>query len=298
MKNAKCSCSLATKYLRSINSNDNLKGIQILKVLVQRSDKYAAYILGYYYECGCFVRKNIKCAIGYYNKAAILGYNAAAVALADIYIDRSDAEKAIYWLKISASHGDSWAHYMLGLFYQQGTFVRKNIKQARLWYERAVLLNYDSAQLNLGIILQNNLRATEQDKRRAILLFRKAARQGNVKALYFLGISLANGCGVRTNNRKALYYLSRAAKQGHAKSACLIGYRYFYGIGIKINQSRAVYWYRIAAKGGDVIALYNLGLCYLNGDGVVKSKRWAKFWLIRAAKMGHGTAKKLIKECN
>src|SRR5512143_2436772 len=61
--------------------------------------------------------------------------------------------RAIPWLRRATARGEAWAAYHLGLIYDHGLGVRRNRGIAARWYEQAADDGYDSAQLNLGIIL-------------------------------------------------------------------------------------------------------------------------------------------------
>lgn len=69
-------------------------------------------------------------------------------------------------------------------------------------------------------------------------------------------------------NEEAFEYYLKAAKQGDAKTQYNLGVSYFYGV--EKDLLEAVKWYRKAAVQGYVDAQYNLGDCYHNSDGVEK----------------------------
>lgn len=54
-------------------------------------------------------------------------------------------EKAFYWTKRAAEHGDWDAQYNLGTFYEEGTGVPRDLEQARSWYIAAARQGQDEA---------------------------------------------------------------------------------------------------------------------------------------------------------
>jgi TPR repeat protein len=63
---------------------------------------------------------------------------------------------------------------------------------------------------------------TKQDLRKGIEWMRKAARKGDAKAQYNLGMAYLDGEGVRVNRRNARVWFDKAAKQGHKKAITAI----------------------------------------------------------------------------
>jgi len=126
--------------------------------------------------------------------------------------------RAVPWLQRLAKTRDAWAEYHLGLIYDHGLGVHRNIRVARGWYEKSSASGYASAQLNLGVLLAN-LPGAKRDLNRAIKLYRLAAAQGRKKAAYNLGLYYARGRGVRRSPALARLWLSRAGLKNPARAA-------------------------------------------------------------------------------
>ena len=84
--------------------------------------------------------------------------------------------------------------------------------------------------------------------RKAVRWFAKAAKQGNVEAMYWLGECYADLYGVRNNDRKAFLWFKRAAKRGHEEAMWNLGLFYQKGIGVKKNLDLAAEWYDKAGR--------------------------------------------------
>lgn len=68
--------------------------------------------------------------------------------LADYYLDYGNKKgyrSAIPWLKKASELGDPWAQYELGLAYQEGLGVSKNIRQAMQYYNMSAEQGFDGA---------------------------------------------------------------------------------------------------------------------------------------------------------
>ena len=62
----------------------------------------------------------------------------------DISIEK-DLEKALYWTRRAAEHGDRDGQYNLAEFYEDAIGVERDIEQAKHWYRLAALQNNDLA---------------------------------------------------------------------------------------------------------------------------------------------------------
>ena len=56
-----------------------------------------------------------------------------------------DLEKAFYWTRRAAEHGDRDGQFNLGCFYEEGTALARSMEQAALWYQRAARQGHTEA---------------------------------------------------------------------------------------------------------------------------------------------------------
>lgn len=147
-----------------------------------------------------------------------------------------------------AEAGDAKARYDLGLMFQQGLGVEKDLKQARL-------------------------------------LFEAAARQGDADAQYQLGFIYYQGEGVFRSNKDALHWWSLAAAQHHPRAQYNLGILYAYGIGCQIDHARALELWRAAAAQGYRDAIEAMIRVHQNGEfGAEKSAEKVAYWQSRLRK--------------
>ena len=110
--------------------------------------------------------------------------------------------------------GNSVAQCMLGLMYQDGNGISKDLKEAFYWIE-------------------------------------KSASQGLRDCQYQLGIYYEQGWGVYKNLSLAFYWIEKAAKQGLLDAQLELGSMYLMGYGVTKNIEQAYYWIKKAADGGN-----------------------------------------------
>ncbi len=182
--------------------------------------------------------------------------------------------------------------FNLGLHYEQGKGVDKNMTEAVKWYRKAAEQGYVKAQYNLAVCYYNGAGVTK-DMAKAVEWYQKAAEQGFAEAQYRLGVCYANGYGVAKDMVKAVEWYQKAAEQGFAEAQYRLGVCYQNGDGI----IEAIEWYQKAAEQGFAEAQYRLGVCYQNGDGVDKNIIEAIEWYQKAAEQGFAEAQYRLGVC-
>src|SRR6476620_9841585 len=122
---------------------------------------------------------------------------------------RADYAAAVSIWRPLAERGDADAQFNLGQAYRLGRGVTINLGAAQTWFERAATSGHLDAQTTLGLLLFQNGNQSE-----GIKWLRKAAEQGEPRALLVYGTALYNGDGVTQDRMLGYAYVSRAAQQG------------------------------------------------------------------------------------
>ena len=122
---------------------------------------------------------------------------------------RADYAGAIAIWRPLAEKGDADAQFNLGQAYRLGKGVPLNLGAAQTWFERAATSGHLDAQTTLGLLLFQNGNQSE-----GIKWLRKAAEQGEPRALLVYGTALYNGDGVTQDRMLGYAYVSRAAALG------------------------------------------------------------------------------------
>jgi len=116
------------------------------------------------------------------------------------------------------------------------------------------------------------------DYAQALERFSTAARAGDARAQYKLGMMYQGGYGAARHYGWALVWYLKAARQGHLLAKRSMGLLQEKGLGLSQNYERAAYWYRKAAEEGDVFSQNELGGLYAQGLGVQRSLVLAYRW--------------------
>jgi TPR repeat protein len=95
------------------------------------------------------------------------------------------------------------------------------------------------------------------------------------------------GCGVKKDVKRAFVLYKLAAEQGDAFAQFNLGFMYHHGYGTKPDDKRAIELYTLSAEQGLARAQSNLGNMYASGQGVEQSFTTAKEWFEKAAAQEH-----------
>lgn len=122
---------------------------------------------------------------------------------------RADYSAAVAIWKPLASAGDSDAQFNLGQAYRLGRGVPLDLGAAQMWFQRAANSGHLDAETTLGLLLFENGSHAE-----GLKWLRRAADQGEPRALLVYGTALYNGDGVPQDKELGYAFISRAAGQG------------------------------------------------------------------------------------
>jgi hypothetical protein len=146
--------------------------------------------------------------------AALIAFAAAPLSAQSVKsgIDawqRADYAGAVAIWRPLAEAGDADAQFNIGQAYRLGKGVPLNLGAAQTWFERAAASGHLDAQTTLGLLLFQN-----GNQQEGIKWLKKAAEQGEPRALLVYGTALYNGDGVTQDRMLGYAYVSRAAAQG------------------------------------------------------------------------------------
>jgi cell division septation protein DedD len=122
---------------------------------------------------------------------------------------RADYSGAVAIWRPLAEKGDADAEFNLGQAYRLGRGVSTNLAAAKTWFERAANRGHVDAQTTLGLLLFQN-----GDQGEGLKWLRKAADQGEPRALLVYGTALVNGDNLTQDPVLGYAFVSRAAAQG------------------------------------------------------------------------------------
>jgi TPR repeat protein len=166
-----------------------------------------------------------------------------------------------------------------------GKGVITTLEQKVVIYQKAAEEGDATAQSKLGVMYMTG-EGVEINFEQAAVLFRRAAEQGNPRAQFNLGQCYLKGKGIKQDTDQALVWYRKSANQGNARAQATMGHMYAMGIGVNKSLELAFDWFRKAAELGNAMAQVSLGFMYENGKGIEKSTELAAQWYREAAERG------------
>lgn len=138
----------------------------------------------------------------------------------------SHKEKAVFILRNAAESGNANAQFTLGeLYYSRGAFECQDFsyRDATDFYTCLSWSNH--INLNSGEYIINNISEDigKEYLRKGAYWFSKAANQGHVRALFYLGVCYNKGCGVKSNLLKGEVLIKKAAVLGEPNAQLFYG---------------------------------------------------------------------------
>lgn len=186
----------------------------------------------------------------------------------------------------SSMLGNAKALYNLGMCYETGNGVEKDLQQAVKYYTLASEANHPQAIYNLGLVYLEGSGGVPKDERLGLEMLHKASDQGLLEAQRYLGVFYTNEA--QENWERAVYYFKLAAKQKDRESQYYLGLCYEEGCGVQENTCIAANYYKLAAEQGHEEAQYRLALFHLHGlGGLPVNTRNGIELLQAAAEQGH-----------
>lgn len=157
--------------------------------------------------CSAFVFKNPVGLIAHQN--------------ANGYYDKKDYKSAFINYKKAARLGIPEAQYYLANMYLEGKGSRKNKSEAIMWLQKSVHGGFAPAQVSMGLRYQFGS-GVLKDLPKAYNLFLRAAKADNPEGQYFLAFLIATGKGTAKNSKKALKWYRIAKSNGFPVPSSLL----------------------------------------------------------------------------
>ncbi len=111
--------------------------------------------------------------------------------------ERGDYATALQLSRLLAEQGSADGQVFLGVMYEYGQGVPKDLSEAVAWYRKAAEQGNASGQVSLGVMYLSgqgvSKDAAEKDAAEAVKWFRKAAEQGHARGQINLGEMYATG---------------------------------------------------------------------------------------------------------
>mmetsp|Transcript_7202 Transcript_7202/g.6476 ORF Transcript_7202/g.6476 Transcript_7202/m.6476 type:complete len:442 (-) Transcript_7202:327-1652(-) len=150
----------------------------------------AYYYLGFFYESGFGVERDMETAFGYYSKAASLEVAKAWCKLGNFYSDgvggvEADTNQALHCYLEAAKLNDDEAMNHLGVMYEEGIGVVADTEKAYEYYQKSANLGNAKAKLNIGHMHESG-KLGDRDNENALKMYHEAAESGCTTATMLL----------------------------------------------------------------------------------------------------------------
>ncbi|XP_061478573.1 protein sel-1 homolog 2 isoform X3 [Rhineura floridana] len=265
----------------------NITALKYFKMAADKGNSVGLWGLGLLYFRGKGVPLNYSEAFKYFQKAAEKGFANAQFQLGVMYHNgsgvRRDYKLAFQYFYLASQNGQPLAVYYLAQMYATGTGVFRscqnavelyrtvcelgrwsekfltayfayqagNIDSSLVQYAYLAEMGYEVAQINLGHIMESeNAKLLHKDQiyPLALLLWKRAAKQGNIFARVKIGDYHFYGFGTKRDYITAAVHYNLAADQQSAQAMFNLAYMYEHGLGISKDIHLARRWYDLAAE--------------------------------------------------
>ncbi|WP_261842876.1 hypothetical protein [Aliamphritea ceti] len=203
-----------------------------------------------------------------------------------------DFAKVIYWLQRATELDHAEAAYNLGIAYQTGTGIPKDLPLAVETYQRSAALGNAKAQRNLGLMYSAGI-GIKQDYQKAFQFFTDSANANEATSQYNLGIMYLQGTGTERNTNQARHWLTKAANNGDSNAQMTLGV-----LLQEADINASLRWYNQAAEQNNPYALYNLAILYWQGEQLPQDLERAGYFARLANQQGHEKSAELLSQIN
>ncbi|KAB5554196.1 hypothetical protein PHYPO_G00047400 [Pangasianodon hypophthalmus] len=174
-----------------------------------------------------------------------------------------DHKAAFECFQASAQQNYSKAQFNVGVCYETGRGVEKDLRKALQYYRCAALAGHTQAQYRCAKLLlssrrQQSVMATHTATATAISLLQSAAAAGLTEAQLYLGVLFSQDPD--SDGAKSVHYFRMAAESGDSTGLLFLGQCYERGFGVPMCYMTAVCYYEKAAAKGNQQAKNKLDL--------------------------------------
>uniref|UniRef100_H3AVN0 DAP3 binding cell death enhancer 1 n=1 Tax=Latimeria chalumnae TaxID=7897 RepID=H3AVN0_LATCH len=164
-------------------------------------------------------------------------------------VHASEYEMAFSYFMMAAKQGYSKAQYNVGVCFERGSGVPKDLWKAAWYYRLAAAQGHSMAQYRYAKYLLHHKTGSDiTDAQEAIALLEQAAGVGLKEAQAYLGVLYMKA--PHQDEQKAVTYLKMAAESGDSQSQYHLGTCYQNGIGVQQSIGRALKLFQQAAASG------------------------------------------------
>ena len=156
------------------------------------------------------------------------------------------AKECFEQISNTKSSQSSKAMLAIGVMYNNGDGVNRDINKSIKWFEKSALKGNMQASNKLG-----NYYASKEKYKQSFKWFEKSALKGNSEASFYLGYFYTGGLGVDRDLSKSMSWYEKSALKDNSKAQLNLAFMYIGGQGTKVDYAKASYWAYKAKKLGN-----------------------------------------------
>lgn len=164
-----------------------------------------------------------------------------------------DLGQAMHWFQKAATAGNPRAMVNLGFLYERGVGVAQDYQQAMGWYLKATHAGFAPAMFAVGNMYEL-AEGVPQDYAKALQWYHVGAQMGNGLSMTAVGMSYYLGHGVPLDYNQAAEWFRKAADAGDSDGMNDLAVCYRRGRGVPLDETKAREWYQKAAAAGNTAA--------------------------------------------
>ncbi len=294
---------LGKAYLYGMGvDKDYQKARDYIEIASSRNNVQAKTLLGDIYRHGYGVASDYNLAKEHYMGAAEENQVDALINLSLLHyrnqIKHANPVQAFTYIERATKLNSPKAYFWVGLYYELGIGVEKDIQKSIDAYKSAVQLGNNASRYKLASILYKNLKKQSVSKRKAdstfeeiktlLLTYIESVDSDNrLKAMYLLGELYLEPMFSKFSAKISRYYFELAAENNHTKAMNRL-----YQIYLDEDKDTALSWLKKACDNPqDGEELYLLSLVYEEGlHSVKKDSVKAEKLLAKSAKLNYTKA--------
>ena len=210
---------IASMYLNGeAVAQDIVRAEQMLTELAEAGDAQSFVDLGDLYRDGIFVATDVPKAVGFYERASALNFNAGTTRLAGLYLAGAEGvpinvKRSLEYYNEAVEGGSTGAMRSLADLYLEGRILSPDPQQAIDLLERAATFGDSASAERLATIYaQNDPFPADYDKVKSYLDL--ALAMGNTRAVINVATAIAEGPLARSQRDASFELLSSAVSSG------------------------------------------------------------------------------------
>lgn len=191
-----------------------------------------------------------------------------------------------YYLEAS-NYNHSLAMVYVGYCYRVGEGIKKDLSEAKKWYEKAIELNDPQGYYQLGRLYDFD----EKKYELAAINYKKATDLGHVSSMNHYAYALQYGLGITQDISSAIFYYEKATEKGDRYAPYNLGRIYQEAISVSKDINKAIEYYQLAASRGHAGSCEKLYFIYYIGNDVEKNDHLALQWTQKGLELGSKNCK-------